>query len=166
MMQFAILEFGFSIGGPEQKKIFRCARRFALSVYQLKMKQRRRKLGADINLETEERVTSVAWDGAAAAQVKAKSPWWLTLRSGSGRSSLREGSRARVCEGSNILIDVRSAEGKLERMPELAGALVNSDVDLILSVDHAEHTRRNRSDENDPHRHDFHRRSGWLGPGA
>ena len=23
MMQFAILEFGFSIGGPEQKKIFR-----------------------------------------------------------------------------------------------------------------------------------------------
>src|SRR5215510_13544871 len=37
-------------------------------------------------------------------------------------------------EGSNILIDVRSAEGKLERMPELAAALVNSDVDLILSV--------------------------------
>ena len=37
-------------------------------------------------------------------------------------------------EGSNISIDVRSAEGKLERMPELAAALVNSDVDLILSV--------------------------------
>jgi putative ABC transport system substrate-binding protein len=37
-------------------------------------------------------------------------------------------------EGSNILIDVRSAEGKLERMPELAAALINSDVDVILSV--------------------------------
>lgn len=37
-------------------------------------------------------------------------------------------------EGSNILIDVRSAEGNLERMPELAAALINSDVDVILSV--------------------------------
>src|SRR5262245_15053074 len=37
-------------------------------------------------------------------------------------------------EGSNILIDVRSAEGRLERMPELASALINTDVDLILSV--------------------------------
>ncbi len=37
-------------------------------------------------------------------------------------------------EGSNILIDVRSAEGKLERMPELAAALINSDVDVIVSV--------------------------------
>src|SRR6202008_1050555 len=37
-------------------------------------------------------------------------------------------------EGSNIVIDVRSAEGKLERMRELAAALINSDVDVILSV--------------------------------
>ncbi len=37
-------------------------------------------------------------------------------------------------EGSNISIDVRSAEGKLERMPELAAALINSDVDVILAV--------------------------------
>jgi putative ABC transport system substrate-binding protein len=37
-------------------------------------------------------------------------------------------------EGSNILIDVRSAEGKLERMPELAAALINADVDVILAV--------------------------------
>jgi ABC-type uncharacterized transport system substrate-binding protein len=37
-------------------------------------------------------------------------------------------------EGTNILIDVRSAEGKLERMPELAAALINSDVDVILAV--------------------------------
>jgi putative ABC transport system substrate-binding protein len=37
-------------------------------------------------------------------------------------------------EGSNILIDVRSADGKLERMPELAAALINSNVDLIVAV--------------------------------
>src|SRR5262245_29958163 len=37
-------------------------------------------------------------------------------------------------EGSNILIDVRSAEGKLERMPDLTAALINSKVDVIVSV--------------------------------
>jgi|RhiMethySRZTD1v2_1073278.scaffolds.fasta_scaffold72297_5 putative tryptophan/tyrosine transport system substrate-binding protein len=37
-------------------------------------------------------------------------------------------------DGSNIVIDVRSAEGKLERMPELAAALIHSDVDIIVSV--------------------------------
>jgi putative ABC transport system substrate-binding protein len=37
-------------------------------------------------------------------------------------------------EGSNISIDTRSAEGKLERMPEMAAALIKSGVDVILSV--------------------------------
>jgi putative ABC transport system substrate-binding protein len=37
-------------------------------------------------------------------------------------------------EGSHIVIDVRSADGKLERIPELAGALINSDVDVIVAV--------------------------------
>lgn len=37
-------------------------------------------------------------------------------------------------EGSNISIDTRSAEGRLERMPEMAAALVKSGVDVILSV--------------------------------
>jgi len=37
-------------------------------------------------------------------------------------------------EGTNILIDVRSGEGKLDRMPELAAALINSGVDVILAV--------------------------------
>jgi putative tryptophan/tyrosine transport system substrate-binding protein len=32
------------------------------------------------------------------------------------------------------VIDVRSAEGKLERMPELAEALVHSDIDIIVAV--------------------------------
>ena len=37
-------------------------------------------------------------------------------------------------EGTNILLDVRSGEGRLERMPELAAALVETGVDLILAV--------------------------------
>jgi putative ABC transport system substrate-binding protein len=50
-------------------------------------------------------------------------------------AAFREGLRSLgYVEGSNILIDVRSAEGKLERMPELAAALINSDVDVIVAV--------------------------------
>jgi putative tryptophan/tyrosine transport system substrate-binding protein len=49
--------------------------------------------------------------------------------------AFREGLRdLGYVEGSNILIDVRSAEGKLERLPQLAAALIKSDVDLILAV--------------------------------
>lgn len=49
--------------------------------------------------------------------------------------AFREGLRSLgYVEGSNTLIDVRSAEGKLERLPQLAAALINSDVDVILSV--------------------------------
>ena len=40
-------------------------------------------------------------------------------------AAFREGLRSLgYIEGSNISIDVRSAEGKLERMPELAAALI------------------------------------------
>jgi putative ABC transport system substrate-binding protein len=50
-------------------------------------------------------------------------------------AAFREGLRSLgYVEGSNILLNVRSAEGKLERMPELAAALIQSDVDIILSV--------------------------------
>lgn len=50
-------------------------------------------------------------------------------------AAFREGLRSLgYVEGSNISIDVRSAEGKLERMPELAATLINSDVDVILAV--------------------------------
>lgn len=37
-------------------------------------------------------------------------------------------------EGLNLSIDVRSAEGRLERMPGLAAALVGTGVDVILAV--------------------------------
>src|SRR5215467_2950525 len=50
-------------------------------------------------------------------------------------AAFREGLRKLgYIAGSNIFLDVRSAEGKLERMPELAAALIHSDVDLIVSV--------------------------------
>ena len=50
-------------------------------------------------------------------------------------AAFRDGLRSLgYVEGSNISIEVRSAEGKLERMPELAAALIHSEVDLIISV--------------------------------
>jgi putative tryptophan/tyrosine transport system substrate-binding protein len=50
-------------------------------------------------------------------------------------AAFREGLRSLgYIEGSTISIDVRSAEGKLERMPELATALIHSDVDVIVAV--------------------------------
>ena len=51
------------------------------------------------------------------------------------RAAFVEGLRSLgYVEGSNVAIDVRSGEGKLDRMPELAAALVQSDVDVILAV--------------------------------
>ena len=50
-------------------------------------------------------------------------------------AAFREGLRSLgYVEGSNILIEVRSAEGKLERMLELASALIHSGVDVIVAV--------------------------------
>jgi ABC transporter substrate binding protein len=38
-------------------------------------------------------------------------------------------------EGRNVTIDVRSADGRVERLPELAAELVRANVDLILAAD-------------------------------
>ena len=73
----------------------------------------------------------------AEAQVKGKSKVGVLTpaeRQWEG-AAFREALRSLgYVEGSNISIDVRSAEGKLERMPELAAALINTDVDVILAV--------------------------------
>lgn len=47
-------------------------------------------------------------------------------------------------EGRDVLLEYRWAEGKLERLPQLAGELVRSKVDLIIasSIDAAEAARR------------------------
>ena len=73
----------------------------------------------------------------AEAQVKGKSKVGVLTpaeRQWEG-AAFREALRSLgYVEGSNISIDVRSAEGKLERMPQLAAALINTDVDVILAV--------------------------------
>ena len=74
----------------------------------------------------------------AEAQVKGK-PFRVGVLTPAERqwegAAFREALRSiGYVEGLNISIDVRSAEGKLERMPELAAALISSDVDMILAV--------------------------------
>jgi putative ABC transport system substrate-binding protein len=50
-------------------------------------------------------------------------------------AAFREGLRGLgYIEGANMVIDVRSGEGKLEQMSEMAAALVKSGVDVILAV--------------------------------
>jgi putative ABC transport system substrate-binding protein len=39
-------------------------------------------------------------------------------------------------EGQNLTIDVRSADGRLERLPALAAGLVSSDVEVIVGVNY------------------------------
>ena len=49
--------------------------------------------------------------------------------------AFREGLRELgYVEGRNIAIEFRWAEGKMERLPELAGELINLKVDLILAT--------------------------------
>jgi putative ABC transport system substrate-binding protein len=50
-------------------------------------------------------------------------------------AAFREGLRnLGYVDGSNISMEVRSAEGKLERLPELAASLISSDVNVIVAV--------------------------------
>ena len=50
-------------------------------------------------------------------------------------AAFREGLRSLgYLDGSNISIEVRSAEGKFERLPEMAAELVAARVDVILAV--------------------------------
>ena len=51
------------------------------------------------------------------------------------RAELREGLRSSgYIEGQNVLLEFRSAEGKLERLPGLAAELVALKVDVIVAV--------------------------------
>jgi putative tryptophan/tyrosine transport system substrate-binding protein len=51
------------------------------------------------------------------------------------RKELREGlSKAGYVEGRNVQIDVRSAQGKLELLPRLAGELVAAKVDVLVAL--------------------------------
>ena len=59
----------------------------------------------------------------------------FTLQTGPNVESFRQALQALgYTEAKNIVIEYRSAEGKLDRLPELAAGLVSLKVDLIVSV--------------------------------
>src|SRR5262245_4370198 len=84
---------------------------------------------------------AAAWPLAAHAQQQAgKMPRiaLLSLTSPSDRPPLLEAFRQRLrelgwVEGQNIVIDYRYAEGRVDRLPDLAADLVRLKVDLILA---------------------------------
>ena len=82
----------------------------------------------------------VTWATVAMAQQPAK-VWriaWVTAASLSPLTARLEAFRQGLrelgyVEGKNIIIDVRSAEGKLDRLPALISELVSLNVDVIVS---------------------------------
>lgn len=83
--------------------------------------------------------SAVAWPLAARAQRPAKSViGFLSMASPSTFASRIEGFRLGLrdfgyVEGTNITVEYRWAEGRYERLPELAAELVRSNVDLIVT---------------------------------
>ena len=60
---------------------------------------------------------------------------WYSTSDPAQRLALSEGLRARgYREGQRIVFESRYAEGKIERLPELAGELVRRQVDVIVAV--------------------------------
>ena len=83
---------------------------------------------------------AAAWPLAARAQPATRLPrigWLVTGSPASYRFSLaafRDGLKTlNYIEGQNISIDYRWAEGKIERLQELAKSLVHERVDIILA---------------------------------
>jgi putative ABC transport system substrate-binding protein len=78
---------------------------------------------------------------AEAQEVKTYKVGELTARSGSPRSSdefIRALHELGYVEGKNIAFERRSAEGKPERFPALAGELVRLNVDVLVATSTAE----------------------------
>jgi putative ABC transport system substrate-binding protein len=79
---------------------------------------------------------AAAWPLAARAQQPAAKVWRLgILQPGAPPEPLVEGMRERLrdlgyVEGRNIVLEYRWAEGKLDRLTELATELVTSKVDV------------------------------------
>jgi putative tryptophan/tyrosine transport system substrate-binding protein len=67
------------------------------------------------------------------------------------KKELQEGLRELgYVEGQNIAFEFRSAEGKLERLPELAAELVRLKVDVIGRSTFPAHWRRSRQHVKSP----------------
>ena len=74
----------------------------------------------------------------------------MSARTEAFRQGLRE---LGYVEGKNIVIEWRSAEGQLDRLPALAAELVRLKVDVIVTVVRS-NTSRQGSDRYDSHCHD------------
>ena len=73
---------------------------------------------------------------------------WVPGRSRSAliNEAFRQGLRELgYVEGQNLVIEFRSAEGKLDRLPDLAAALVRRPVDVIVTDGFDESTRAART---------------------
>ena len=70
------------------------------------------------------------------------------------REAFRQGLRELgYVEGKNIVIEWRSAEGKLDRLPALAAELVRLKVDIIVTAGPHSNPSRQGSNFNDSHCH-------------
>ena len=85
-------------------------------------------------------IVVLSWGGFAEAQQPGKVPWIGMLLSGTPSShkymidEFQQGLRERgYIPRKNILFEFRYAEGKLERLPELAKELVQLNVDVIFT---------------------------------
>src|SRR5256714_11320161 len=68
-------------------------------------------------------------------------------------------------EGQNIRFEFRSAEGHLDRLPELAAELVRLKVDIIVTWFTPHRSGGKASDARNPNRHGRDRRPDWYGAG-
>ena len=89
-------------------------------------------------------VTLAMWGAVATAQQPARIPriGFLSGQSLSNLSTRTEAFRQGLrelgyVEGKNIVIEYRYADGKLERLPDLAAELVGLKVDVIVTVPQA-----------------------------
>jgi ABC-type uncharacterized transport system substrate-binding protein len=74
---------------------------------------------------------------AEAQQAKLPKIGWLAVRPASAASVIksfqREFSRLGYVEGKNIVFEYRDAQGKLDRLPDLADDLVRAKVDILIA---------------------------------
>jgi putative ABC transport system substrate-binding protein len=84
--------------------------------------------------------SAAAWPLAAHAQQRERMRHVGALILGNAdadafRQELREGlSKAGYAEGRNVQVDIRSAQGKLELLPQLAAELVAAKVDVLVAL--------------------------------
>jgi putative ABC transport system substrate-binding protein len=122
VIQFSILDFGFSIGRSAQKKIFcftLCAMLFALCF--------------PAQAQQPKKVPRIGYLSYGSVEIEKSS-----------LAALQQGLRELgYVEGKNIVIEGRYAEGRSERFPELLAELIGLKVDvLVVAGDPAAHAAK------------------------